>query len=600
MANAAEFDPDKRLTLHGEVNPAEPHAEPHTGTALHVVCLGGGGGPSEDNVTGFLVRSLSSGWSKGSLLAVDAGSHLAAITRILEHDFPVVSLDDGTRSADDARVGTNASLLPVLEGASATIGTNPPPVVLQNGPFAGVPFHNRSARANALQLLHTYISCYLITHPHLDHLSGFAINTAALHGKSKPKTLAALPGTVDAVKRHIFNDVIWPNLSDEDGGVGFVTFQRLKEGGDPMVGEGEARGYIDVCDGLSVKSFKVSHGVCTKTPPSHHHRGSLPASQDVNGPADPVAVASLSRSASMAGMTAYGPAPDSPASQARQSFYNPSQPQQFQPSQPSCVVDSTAFFLRDEDTSREILMFGDVEPDAVSLQPRNERIWAEAARKIVSGTLKAIFIECSYSDAVSDESLFGHLCPRHLIRELQTLGDMILGLQADRRQSDAASDRKRKRSGANGIDAQQDSMPDDDSKQVRSRRSRRAAGETGRNSTSDRKTQDATPQQHNEDIRPSQMEQATKIASSETVSPVFPPQASLRRGGSESNANALDPPLASVTVVIIHVKDTFKDGPPVSETILAQLEAWEQDLKGQGQPLGCTFVISRSGESYWF
>ena len=47
-----------------------------------------------------------------------------------------------------------------------------------------------------------------------------AINTAAFHATSRPKTLAALPSTVDAIKHHIFNDVIWPNLTDEDGGVG--------------------------------------------------------------------------------------------------------------------------------------------------------------------------------------------------------------------------------------------------------------------------------------------------------------------------------------------------------------------------------------------
>ena len=38
------------------------------------------------------------------------------------------------------------------------------------------------------------------------------------------KTLAALPNTIKAVKSHIFNDIIWPNLSDDGG-----------RGGDPNV-----------------------------------------------------------------------------------------------------------------------------------------------------------------------------------------------------------------------------------------------------------------------------------------------------------------------------------------------------------------------------
>ncbi|EDU43446.1 conserved hypothetical protein [Pyrenophora tritici-repentis Pt-1C-BFP] len=62
--------------------------------AIQVICLGSGGGPSEDNVTGFLVRSTATQWAKNSVIAVDAGSHLASITRILAKDFPLVSEPD--------------------------------------------------------------------------------------------------------------------------------------------------------------------------------------------------------------------------------------------------------------------------------------------------------------------------------------------------------------------------------------------------------------------------------------------------------------------------------------------------------------------------
>src|ERR1700712_3359528 len=116
----------------------------------------------------------------------------------------------------------------------------------------------------------SFVSTYLITHPHLDHLSGFAINTAAFHNTSRPKRLAALPFTVLAIKTHIFNDIIWPNLTDEDNGVGLVTFQRLTEGGNLALGEGTSRGFIEVCDGLAVKAFKVSHGKCASAPRPDH------------------------------------------------------------------------------------------------------------------------------------------------------------------------------------------------------------------------------------------------------------------------------------------------------------------------------------------
>lgn len=59
-------------------------------------------------------------------------------------------------------------------------------------------------------------------------------------------------------------------------------------------------------------------------------------------------------------------------------------------------------------------------------------------------------------------------------------------------------------------------------------------------------------------------------------------------------------PLQGIKVVVIHIKDTMKDGPHVRDSILAQLRDYEDKLKQDGQGLGCEFVISRSGESYWF
>ena len=60
------------------------------------------------------------------------------------------------------------------------------------------------------------------------------------------------------------------------------------------------------------------------------------------------------------------------------------------------------------------------------------------------------------------------------------------------------------------------------------------------------------------------------------------------------------PPLKGVRIIVIHVKDTMMDGPPVGESILEELQAHEGRLKAQGRPLGCTFEVSRSGDSYFF
>lgn len=578
--------------------------------ALQVICLGSGGGPSEENVTGFLVRAVGSEWAKGSLLAVDAGSHLAPIVRILERDFPTVSGDKGRAGSNGGNAAlANGIILPDLSkplaGASLSPSPSPSPseglerqlqsqpTTLSSGPFAGLNFPNASARANALHVLRSYISTYLITHPHLDHLSGFAINTAGFHATSRPKTLAALPSTVDAVKTHIFNDVIWPNLSDEDGGVGFVTFQRLKEGGDVMLGEGEGRGYIDVCDGLGVRAFKVSHGVCTKSPPSHHHRGSIAGLADAQPPYNGSVHGTVAehappmgRSGSLTGHNQFS-APGTP----RQTFYASQSSPHISAVDQSCVVDSTAFFLRDGDTQREVLIFGDVEPDSISLTPRNHLVWQEAARKIAHNLLGGVFIECSYDDSQADAVLFGHLKPYHLIAELTTLAGMVREARAAKHERGM---KKRKRSGANGLETTaRHAVNETDRKRSRSLAGRTASQNRRRSSVPDHSMPDLPPaplstspsvDYHNPDHEP---------LSPKAVS--FPSSSTEAAGGSGE-----PPPLSGVKVVIIHVKDTMKDGPHVSENILAQLREHEARLFDEGQGLGCEFLIAQSGESYWF
>ncbi|KAK3071873.1 3',5'-cyclic-nucleotide phosphodiesterase pde1 [Teratosphaeriaceae sp. CCFEE 6253] len=593
-------------------------AVPGRKPALQVICLGASGGPCEDDVTGFLVRSVARGWERTSVLAVDAGSHLAAIVRILEQDFPTVSRNTGLRGTDGSLVvengngnGTRAdgsesrSPSPTTDDGQLT---KPEPTVLQSGPFAGLSLPNASARANALHILRSFISSYLITHPHLDHLSGFAINTAAFHQTPKPKTLAALPSTVDAIKQHIFNDVIWPNLSDEDGGVGFVTFQRLKEGGDVMIGEGEGRGYIDVVDGLGVRSFKVSHGNCTKGPPSHHHRGSGAGLHDGHPGLNGETSQPMGRSLSMSQHAQYS-TPGTPGIQPRQSFYSSHPSPRLSATEPSCVVDSTAFFIRDGETQREVLIFGDVEPDSISLSPRNRTVWLEAARKIAYGVLGGIFIECSYDDSKIDAVLFGHLCPRHLIAELQVLASMVTEARAAKA-FERSANRKRKRSAASGVESVARHTKEE-RKRSRSLAGRSSQRDIRRSSVPDSSlpqtglTSPAT--ERGDPLEHPMHSGAMSPRSGATTTTHFPVHryatrgSALNEGSSAHHPDGIaSPPLTGLRVVIIHIKDTMQDGPHVSESILADLEDHTARLLDEGQALGCEFVIAQSGESYMF
>src|SRR6187402_341177 len=116
------------------------------------------------------------------MLAVDAGVHLAAIARILEGHKSTRLEDDEQNSGDSV------------------------PVTLIDGPFEGLEIPHISAKANAAFITRELVDCYLLTHPHLDHIAGFVINTASLPA-SRPKRVAGLPPTIEAIKTHIFNNI---------------------------------------------------------------------------------------------------------------------------------------------------------------------------------------------------------------------------------------------------------------------------------------------------------------------------------------------------------------------------------------------------------
>ena len=386
-----------------------------------------------------------------------------------------------------------------------------------------------------------------------------------------------------------------------------MTFQRLAEGGNIALGAGEGRGYIEVCDGLSVRGWKVSHGHCTKHSTGlHMHRGSFsaptlptttPGTMPV-GSADPHVGQHPLAAATMNGIGGTpGRREDSRRSMSISAMSQPGTPAQ---TCEECVIDSTAFFIRTtscttESSEKEILIFGDVEPDSVSLNPRTARVWAEAAPKIAQGFLKAVFIECSYDDTQDDAVLFGHLAPRHLVKELATLAQIVKTCQAEIAlgrptiaptttpsliaQGDGDLTRKRKRLSTEQIYSPaarvgfEPPVPDGG----RRSRSRGRGGGTTRTSAREKSKDNMGKDQHEDNY----------------FSGVAPhPE--------KADASPGTPPLVGLTVVVIHVKDTLRDGPLVGESILRQLKEHEARYASEGQPLGCEFVISKTGGSYSF
>lgn len=466
-------------------------------------------------------------------MALDAGVHLSSITRILEQTQP--------------------------EGLGNIVEL---PHTLEKGPFAGMQLISASPTINASHFTRHFVDTYLITHPHLDHISGFVINTAGLPG-ARPKRLAGLPSTIAAFKQHIFNNVIWPNLSDENNGAGLVTYMRLVEGGSPALGEGDGKGYLEVSDGLSVKLFSVSHGHCIER---HPHRGSSSSSR--YGSFD-ASYYTPSRGGHGSG------APSGPSSFRTLSAS--------QDKESICVYDSSAYFIRDNATGREVLMFGDVEPDSVSLSPRNYGIWQEAAPRIASGNLTAIFIECSFDNSRTDDRLFGHLTPRYILQELRVLAAAVeIARHSPAKLDYSTKKRKRERemeelskSAEVGIGGSRSMHPGDD-RPISPKTTRPA--KKGPSSVAG-------------------AENSTGAGGIETPHLATPTAEMTLHEFEAEAAHIMQAPqstntLKGLKVVVIHVKEKLTEGEAPGNIILRQLEEGDAEAK-----LGCEFVISSMGQS---
>lgn len=106
--------------------------------------------------------------------------------------------------------------------------------------------------------------------------------------------------------------------------------------------------------------------------------------------------------------------------------------------------DGACFFIRHDPTNQEFIFFGDVEPDSISVEPKNIAVWRAAAPKIPH-VISTIFIECSYQAGRPDGQLWGHLSPVHLVQELVTLATEVVIARKERRSCSGSRPRKKQR-----------------------------------------------------------------------------------------------------------------------------------------------------------
>jgi cAMP phosphodiesterase len=82
-------------------------------------------------------------------------------------------------------------------------------------------------------------------------------------------------------------------------------------------------------------------------------------------------------------------------------------------------LQSTAFLV--DNNGAYILYLGDTGPDAVEKSDKLHKLWQAIAPLVTAKKLKAIMIETSFPDEQPDKTLFGHLTPRWLMKEMKDL-----------------------------------------------------------------------------------------------------------------------------------------------------------------------------------
>jgi 3',5'-cyclic-nucleotide phosphodiesterase len=88
--------------------------------------------------------------------------------------------------------------------------------------------------------------------------------------------------------------------------------------------------------------------------------------------------------------------------------------------------ESTAFLVKNQDAY--LLYLGDTGADRIEQSTQLAQLWLTIAPLVIQNQLKAIFIEVSFDNSVSEKALFGHLTPKLLMEEMAKLNQLTNGL----------------------------------------------------------------------------------------------------------------------------------------------------------------------------
>lgn len=208
--------------------------------------------------------------------------------------------------------------------------------------------------------------------------------------------------------------------------------------------------------------------------------------------------------------------------------------------------------------------------DSISLDPRNDRVWQEAALKIFQGKLGSIFIECSYDRSQPDEHLYGHLSPVHMMTELALLAEGVEAL----RHKERSERLKRKRQPSN------DDLLEEHGRTSPRPAKRRSEGDIFSESLCPRTPPPFTNMRRESNVSP----RSTPLPSISAPPPIITTTTTT----TDFRKDWVQP-LKGLQIVVTHVKDTMS-GEDIPSKVLADLEALEEKEK-----LGVTFLMAEQG-----
>lgn len=169
--------------------------------SFEVTILGASGGPDAGDTQSFMVRPSESKDLRS--ICIDGGAGMGQIAQIL------AKAKDGPRSQLVESYHEND-----YEVADQFFDPRTP--VRFGFPSYIVDDLEKQSMNTLRQALEVYkgVKEYYITHPHLDHIVAMVLNSPMVYDGEclGSKKVWGLPFTVETIRNHIFNDLIWPNL----------------------------------------------------------------------------------------------------------------------------------------------------------------------------------------------------------------------------------------------------------------------------------------------------------------------------------------------------------------------------------------------------